>query len=70
VFVLNLPFDYTNSLKHSGLAQLVEQWTVNPFVAGSSPASGDFKRAFLSKALFFYPPSDLISKKKKNLLDL
>ena len=24
----------------SGLVQLVERWTVNPYVAGSSPAAG------------------------------
>ncbi len=29
-----------SGISYSGLAQLVEQWTVNPWVAGSSPASG------------------------------
>jgi hypothetical protein len=30
-------------VRYSALAQLVEQLTVNQFVAGSSPASGDKK---------------------------
>ena len=33
--------------EYSGLAQLVEQRTVNPLVAGSSPASGDYLTAAL-----------------------
>ena len=34
------------------LAQLVEQWTVNPCVAGSKPAAGD-KNHFLAEVIFF-----------------
>ena len=32
-------------LKIAFLAQLVEQWTLNPWVAGSSPAGGITKKA-------------------------
>ena len=30
-------------MKNSGVAQLVEQRTVNPWVAGSRPAAGEIK---------------------------
>jgi hypothetical protein len=41
-------------LLYSGLAQLVEQLTVNQFVAGSSPASGvQASSANLFAELFF-----------------
>ena len=32
------------AITNAPLAQLVEQWTVNPCVAGSSPAGGDKKK--------------------------
>lgn len=34
--------------EHSGIVQSVEQWTVNPYVTGSSPVA----RAKLDKTLF------------------
>ena len=39
--------------KHSGIVQSVEQWTVNPYVTGSSPVARatDFRR-FLR--IFYY----------------
>jgi hypothetical protein len=36
------------------LAQLVEQWTVNPFVAGSSPAGETFMLAYACYAYACY----------------
>ncbi len=37
---MNSPAPYGSRSLNSPIVQLVERWTVNPYVAGSSPARG------------------------------
>ena len=45
-----------NAFNHSALAQLVEQMTVNHWVAGSSPAGGAKYQKAVSNDGFFFGP--------------
>lgn len=51
LFLANVYINITFARMNGCLAQLVEQWTVNPCVAGSKPAAAANPRFYLG---FFY----------------